>query len=83
MTEIVVPADGVGEGVQRGYQREQARLFRDLLHEEIEVLTARIDTTRAQGGRLGAEDPEPGARLGEARQLVARLTAPAAQRCCG
>ncbi|MBC2638230.1 MULTISPECIES: hypothetical protein [unclassified Rhodococcus (in: high G+C Gram-positive bacteria)] len=53
----------------------QARLFRDLLHEEIAVLTARIDTTRARDGRLGAEDPESRARLGEARQLVARLTA--------
>ena len=56
----------------------QARVFRDLLDEEIAALTARIETRRGYGGRAGAEDPEEArlrGRLGEARQLVVRLSA--------
>ncbi|MFZ2173585.1 MAG: hypothetical protein WAW17_06030 [Rhodococcus sp. (in: high G+C Gram-positive bacteria)] len=57
----------------------QARVFRDLLHEEIAALTSRIETARGHIDRGGTEDRELGARLhtqlAEAHQLVARLTA--------
>ncbi|TQC42906.1 hypothetical protein EEB14_46150 [Rhodococcus sp. WS4] len=57
----------------------QARMFRDLLHEEITALTSRIETARGHTDRGGPEDRELGARLrgqlAEAHQLVARLTA--------
>ncbi|MFC9763262.1 hypothetical protein [Rhodococcus jostii] len=55
----------------------QARVFRDLLDDEIAALTARIESARGHAGH--ARDRELGAglrgQLAEAHQLVAGLIA--------
>ncbi|MGV9869734.1 hypothetical protein [Rhodococcus koreensis] len=55
----------------------QARVFRDLLDDEIEALTARIESTRGRAGHDPNREPGAGLRgqLAEAHRLVAGLIA--------